>query len=418
MAESLFRTFTGISFLQEEANKSIKVALFSGRRTGGALFNLLQVYLWDKFDTQFYPPKHPKENPSGRNLGTSSFWALETLNKLGIVCNIQPSGTHAHELSMALNVLYGDKLDIYEKGFVGTQILGHLLYKQLSAGATMTPMLTDTVGTRSFLETAVQLKDGDKPALCSFATARQDSGTLEEYKNLMEYYARIAGCGKPVLMASEIDERDKDFKKAIEQLYGSSGVGGALGDSEKIDHLLVLGIETWSKPLTTAFGASEAAKITRVWAGNGITGYTVKTGDNAGKDKVTFDKKAAKEVLDELTKRAALFQGLHQAAINELSKSGNITPLKLEESLLAEKQKLLDDTIRRIVAKEGISAVKREFMTPTGETFQTIEEEVKTDGGRRTRRKGRKVTKKYVRKNIKKSKHIRNRRSNRRNSRK
>ena len=158
IAESLYRTFSSMCFLDK---KTIKVALFSGRRTGGALFNLLQVYLWNEFDTQFYPPNHPTPNPDGRNLGTSSFWALETLKEMKIPCVIQATGTHAHELSMTLNVLY-PKLDVTTAGFVGSQILGHLLYKLLAAGqGHTTPMLTDTVGTKSFLKTASLLIDKD-----------------------------------------------------------------------------------------------------------------------------------------------------------------------------------------------------------------------------------------------------------------
>jgi hypothetical protein len=72
LAEALYRTFSGMCFLSD---KSIKVALFSGRRTGGALFNLVQVYLWNQFDTPFHT--------GGRNLGSSSFWALHTLKNMG-----------------------------------------------------------------------------------------------------------------------------------------------------------------------------------------------------------------------------------------------------------------------------------------------------------------------------------------------
>jgi nicotinic acid phosphoribosyltransferase len=413
MAESLFRTFTGISFLQKEKNKGIKVALFSGRRTGGALFNLLQVYLWDKFDKSGTPLA------GGRNLGTSSFWALETLRDLKFQCQIQPSGTHAHELSMTLNVLYGEDLDIPEIGFVGTQILGHLLYKKLSAGKTPTPMLTDTVGTRNFLETAVALKDNEtgKDALCSFSSARQDSGTLEDYVTIMRYYTSIAGCDMPILMASEIDERDDDFKTAIECTYKLAGVGGALGDSEKIDSKLVLDIE-WKKPVENAFAASEAAKITRVWSGklrSGklISGYTLKTGDAIGKDKndkVTFDKKADTEIVTKLDGRASKFQALQIKAIEVLRKS-NPTKEEIEsfrfekmvgeksiEEIITEKQDVLDLLLESIIKPVGIKGQKR--------------------GGRRTRRRARKVTKKRVRKNIRKSKNKKSRRSYRRKSKK
>jgi nicotinic acid phosphoribosyltransferase len=410
MAESLFRTFTGISFLQK-TKEPIKVALFSGRRTGGALFNLLQVYLWDKFDKPGTPVA------GGRNLGTSSFWALETLRDLEFPCQIQPSGTHAHELSMTLNVLYGKDLDIPEIGFVGTQILGHLLYKKLSAGETATPMLTDTVGTRNFLETAVALKDKQtgKAALCSFSSARQDSGTLEDYVTIMKYYTSIAGCDMPILMASEIDERDEDFKNAIEFTYKLAGVGGALGDSEKIDSKLVLDIE-WKKPVENAFAASEAAKITRVWSGKSTSGYTLKTGDAIGKDKndkVTFDKKADTEIVTELNRRASIFQALQIKAIEVLRKS-NPTPKEIESFRFKKTKMVGDKTIEEIITeKQDVLDQLLESITKPG----GIEKGQKL-GGRRTRRKGRKVTKKRVRKNIRKSKNKKSRRSYRHKSKK
>jgi nicotinic acid phosphoribosyltransferase len=395
MAEALYRTFSGMVFLSETTTH-IKVALFSGRRTGGALFNLLQIYLWNQFDSQFYPKGHPKENLKGRNLGTSSFWALETLKDMGFPCSIQPSGTHAHELSMTLNVLYPE-LDVTDVGFVGSQILGHLLYKKLSAGPTLTPMLTDTVGTRNFLVTAVALKDGEKPALCSFAAARQDSGTLADYSKMMTHFVKIASCTTPPdLMASEIDDRDKDFIEAIKRGYVLAGVGGALGDSEKIESMKILGVEEWSKVNTGHFAASEAAKIARVWSGLGNTGYTLKTGDGTGK--VTIDDKAESSVRTGLEARAAKFQELHKAAVDALNDNQSPAELELSEDDITAKQELLNRLLGEIVKSEQ-----------KGGTF---------GGRRRTRRKVRKVTKKNVRKNIRKSKHIRNRRSNRRNSRK
>ena len=437
MAESLFRTFTGISFLQKPENASIKVALFSGRRTGGALFNLLQVYLWNMFDTPGTPAR------GGRNLGTSSFWALKTLKDLGHECQIQPSGTHAHELSMTLNVLYGEQLDIYAKGFVGSQVLGHLLYKELSAGKIPTPMLTDTVGSFSFSKTATQLIDykTKNPAFCSFTSARQDSGELEEYAMLMGFYANIAGCSKPGLMASEIDERDTDFKKAIDVKYNElsenqfegytlAGVGGALGDSEKIDALLVFGIP-FNKNIH--FAASEAAKITRVWGGKGKSGYTLKTGDSDSKDKVTYDKKADSDITTELLSRADHFQQIHKDALKAIKENSFdvfIRSLSLNEGELKAKQMDLEKLFRRISTQGGsggavaaLSASLPADAAAAGVYNPNIDEDpggigLYRRGGRRTRRRARKVTKKHVRKNIRKSKNKKSRRSYRRKSKK
>ena len=443
IAESLYRTFSSMWFL---ADKKIKVALFSGRRTGGALFNLLQIYLWNKFDTQFYPPSHPSSNPDGRNLGTSSFWALETLKKMGIACDIQATGTHAHELSMTLNVLYPE-LDVPEVGFVGSQILSHLLYKRLSAGPDqITPMLTDTVGTYSFLKTASLLSDKEtgKPALCSFGAARQDSGKLADYAKMMRHFVELAGCGKqPGLMASEVDKTG-DFDEAQENGFGNWGVVGLLGDSEKTADVKILGVN-FDKKNKAHFGASMAVKIARVWSGSGKTGYTLKTGDGTGK--VTIDDKAPTDVKAELEERAVKFQALHNAAVEALNAGS--TPAALQEltpDQINEKQELLDLYLGQIVG-EGQGGVEEAFtgqvlpyspggadlasgtqIMTTSDLIKTAEGKVRSGagaerdvlpgGGRRTRRKARKHTKKNVRKNIRKSKHMRNRRSNRRKSRK
>ena len=366
LAEALYRTFSGMCFL---ADKNIKVALFSGRRTGGALFNLLQVYLWNQFDTQY-----STSNTSGKNLGSSSFWALHQLTEeMKMTMSIAPSGTHAHELSMTLAVLYPD-LDDPNTGFVGSQILGHLLYKYLCAGSTPTPMLTDTVGTGNFLKTALILNDYQtgNPALCSFASARQDSGKLEDYKKLMTKYVTKAGCGKqPLLMASEIDSY-KDFEDAISKGYTLSGVGGALGDSEKI-----LSVETLGKDFNEEkhFAASMAVKVAYVWGGNTKVGYTLKTGDGEGK--ITIDTNASESVQNDLTAKAISFQGFHKTARDTTE------PVIFEST--TDKQVLLNAILERLI--NGLK------------------------GGRRR-------TRKNVRKNTRKNKQNKNRRSNKRGSKK
>jgi CRISPR/Cas system-associated endoribonuclease Cas2 len=269
-----------------------------------------------------------------------------------------------------------------------------------------------------------------KPALCTFGSARQDSGKLEDYAMLMKFYATKAGCDVlPGLMASEIDERDTDFQKAIDVKYKElspgqfdgytlAGVGGALGDSEKIDTELVLGNEFIDK---VHFAASEAAKITRVWGGNGKTGYTLKTGDSFSADKVTYDKKAEKDITDELQERAKRFQTFHKdalEAIRESSFEAFIEPLSLSQEELQVKQVKLDELLDRIITKRG--PVMIEQLTSTGEDFRYDQngQLITGGGGRRTRRRARKVTKKYVRKNIRKSKNKKSRRSYRRKSKK
>lgn len=372
LAEALYRTFSGMCFLE---NRPIKVALFSGRRTGGALFNLLQVYLWNQFDSQFIPVV----NPTGKNLGTSSFWALHILKTIvdSKIIVIAPTGTHAHELSMTLAALY-PQLDDQRKGFVGSQILGHLLYRYLSAGSDkISPILSDTVGTINFLKTAVSLNDvkTGKKALCSFQmSARQDSGELSDYALIMNHYFNIAECSRPPLMASEIDDRDKDFDHAIGAGYTLAGVGGALGDSEKIDSEEILGIKF---DTNNHFAASMAVKVACVWAGADTeTRYTLKTGDKDSEDKLTYDKKNASGMLD-IGKR---FQELHRKGVEEIKEK--ITSAEFTSAETGDKQTLLDEIIIK--------------MSPSADTTPP-------KGGRRTRKHVRKNTKRNKKQNKKRS---------------
>jgi hypothetical protein len=273
LAEALFRTYLGRQYLETNPDaKDIKVALFSGRRTGGFLYNLLQVFLWSKFSKPF---------PAGRNLGTSSVDAWYQLNKLGMTGIVAPAGTHAHELSMVLSSIYAD-LDKNGKNLVLTQVLGHYLYYKLthqSSPAPM-PMLPDTLGTESFLRAAnvIKILSNDKTSFKSLlemiGSARQDSGTLENFKKLMETYDYKGG-----MMASEIDNIT-DFDEAQRLGYGLAGVGGALGDSEK----------AWNTTGGRTFNASMAVKAVRVFfdGKSNENSFPVKTGD--GDDvKVTAD---------------------------------------------------------------------------------------------------------------------------------
>ena len=470
MAEALYRTFSGMCFLH---NKTIKVALFSGRRTGGALFHLLQVWLWNKFSTSVAS--------GGNNLGTSSFWALQTLKKLSIETRISPTGTHAHELSMTLATLY-PQLDDHETGFVGTQLLGHILYSLISGGNGKVPLLSDTVGTANFLKTACALNlpdflkgDGESNCLTRFSAARQDSGELEHYKLLMMVYSALSGrttC--PMLMASEIDDRDLDFIKAILLGFQLAGVGGALGDSEKIDALKVFGKEfkcrieghdgmkqeELDKALAALpekdlhFAASMAVKIVCVFVDgdDGVEArYTLKTGDAEGK--LTID--PAAPTRGDLEKQGGEFQTFHREALENCLK---IAPQKLKDQFeginayIAALEKALksgdpaagaeaplasslqdDYNSMRALDLQSLPKFDQAAISAKQTAFTELLEKFRAalssggvvassssgkSGGRRTRRRARKVTKKYVRKNIRKSKNKKSRRSYRRKSKK
>jgi len=289
LAQALFRTYLGIKYLENNPGaNSLKVALFSGRRTGGFLYNLLQVYLWSKFSTPF----NALTNASGRNMGTSSVdaWYMLNMLKIGVVhvklsedaVIVSPAGTHAHELSMVLSSIYAD-LDTNPDKLVLTQVLGHYLYYRLThqnSKAPM-PMLPDTLGTESFLRAANVIKvpktgvvGAKVPLLTIIESARQDSGKLKDFIALMDKYNYTGG-----KMASEIDNIP-DFKEAQRLGYGLAGVGGALGDSEK----------AWNTTGGRKFTASMAVKAVRVFFDGKLNenSYPVKTGDG-GAVKVTAD---------------------------------------------------------------------------------------------------------------------------------
>jgi hypothetical protein len=277
LAEALFRTYLGMKYLETNPSADkIKVALFSGRRTGGFLYNLLQVYLWSSFSTSFSPI-----NLAGRNLGTSSVDAWFQLNKLGMTRIVAPTGTHAHELSMVLSSIYAH-LDKNPQNLVLTQVLGHYLYYKLTHqnSPSPMPMLPDTLGTESFLRAAnvIKIVSNDKtsfePLLQMIGSSRQDSGKLKDFISLMDKYNYING-----KMASEIDNIT-DLNEAQKLGYGLAGVGGALGDSEKV----------WNVTGGRKFTASMAVKAVRVFFDGELNenSFPVKTGDGDAV-KVTAD---------------------------------------------------------------------------------------------------------------------------------
>jgi hypothetical protein len=137
-------------------------------------------------------------------------------------------------------------------------------------------------------------------------------------------------------MASEIDDRDLDFIKAILLGIEFAGVGGALGDSEKIDALIVFAKKFKCRiddhddketkgELTRAlhairaselnFAASMAVKIVCVFVAGGSdraeASYTLKTGDAEGK--LTIDPEAPTK--GELKEQGVKFQQLHRGAL-------------------------------------------------------------------------------------------------------
>ena len=286
--------------VQKIKGKSMTPALFTGRRTGGYLFLLLQNLFFAHHFNQF-TPNGPNVDECGKTkcLGTSSVDCYYELNRLSVVTSnqqikcLRPVGTHAHELSMVISVLfpYFDK-NKYELPL--TQIIGHELYRVLSAntrptpsGVIMFPMLPDTLGTAAFMKAANWVKMPDNSSFISKITsARQDSGKLENFKKLMENWDYKQG-----MMASEIDNTETLLKATILG-YTTSGAGGFYGDSVKVWNSSVSSPSMAVKAVNVEYCVPEVEKqyyqglefphiiITDKQDNSGhVKGYPIKVGD-------------------------------------------------------------------------------------------------------------------------------------------
>jgi len=253
--------------------------VMTGRRTGGFPLILLQAMF-------LAPTLKPSPSEPSKLIGTSSTTAHYWLKDTGVDSALVPvaSGTHAHELSMVLGSVLGELDD--RAGLPLSQIVGHMLYFYLSVPhgdvkadgrKNLMPMLPDTLGTKAFMTAAQPLKvphgphKGD-PVLSVIGMARQDSGTLEGFKELLAKYEDFKGA----LMASEI-EVPEDLFKAKELGYVAYGAGGFYGDS----------LKAWDK---SAKNISMAIKVLRVYvSGERSTYEPVKTGDPSGSGEGKFE---------------------------------------------------------------------------------------------------------------------------------
>jgi hypothetical protein len=266
-------------------------ALFTGRRTGGIEFLLLQNLFFADHFLQAGPAPAPVKRSLLESypdphaticLGTSSVTSWYKLNSIGLPC-LSPAGTHAHELSMVLSIVFAP-LDVNKYNLPLTQIVGHLMYLKLTWAKTggLMAMLPDTLGTRAFMKAANAVLVDGVPFIRKFHTGRQDSG--KHLKNFMMNMEMFNYTG--MKMASEIDT----IETLIEALYNefdSFGAGGFFGDSVKV----------WGPNISSTSMAVKAVKV--VCPSNGaaidfaklpyldetnedpsvIVGYPIKTGD-------------------------------------------------------------------------------------------------------------------------------------------
>jgi nicotinic acid phosphoribosyltransferase len=227
--------------LEDNSPKIIKGALFTGRRTGGYAFMLMQnLFVNDNY---------------GNCIGTSSVNSWNDISKIRrskMNANnrnnrnkpryvLPPVGTHAHELSMVISAL----IPQVDKNYPLTQIIGHYLYYYTSPEGSPSPMLPDTLSTRAFMEIAslINVKDKitllERPFLSIINSARQDSGEMKDFAKILKTYKPSLNNLKKDydftnnIMASEI-ENTEDLRTAFNHpQYKTFGAGGFFGDSEK-----------------------------------------------------------------------------------------------------------------------------------------------------------------------------------------
>jgi len=253
----------------------LKGMLMSGRRTGGLPLMMLQA---------IYLTPAMKLDPSATSnlVGISSATATYWLKDAGVSAKLipQPSGTHAHELSMVMGAVMSALDD--KAGMPVSQIVGHMAYFFLSVPRgdvrAKMPMLPDTLGTMAFLKTASDLTipfgpHKGKPVLSVIGMGRQDSGSLAGFKDICGQFDQFTGG----IMASEIEVPD-NLVTAAELGYAAFGAGGFFGDSQK----------AWN---SKAHNISMAIKVLRVHTSDGTRTASdpVKTGDKDGDGEGKFE---------------------------------------------------------------------------------------------------------------------------------
>jgi len=295
------------TYLIQREKPSFKPALFTGRRTGGLLFLLLQNLFFADHFNQFNGLNPAESKPHAlsllktpimnTSLGTSSVDSWYILQNLDLPC-LQPVGTHAHELSMVTSVLY-PHIDQNSLHLPLTQIIGHYLYYELVWKKTkgLMAMLPDTLGTRAFMKAAnyvtISTEDGKTQKFIELIqTARQDSGKLTDFKNNMKNlgYTIDGTTTSPLksMMASEIDDTHT-LLEAAELGYASFGAGGFFGDSEKVwGNKKAASNSMAVKAVRVRYQASPEKDYSSIKymlpTGLDVIGYPVKVGDpsNAG----------------------------------------------------------------------------------------------------------------------------------------
>jgi hypothetical protein len=263
LSKALLRCATSVAYTRiMQSCGGPTSALFTGRRTGGLPFLILQNLFFIDHFKQSLPPimdkgvLTPQSKPTiglysvlpeaTACLGTSSVDAVlylrtlllqpengvtrELMNKVDDPNVLNFVGTHAHELSMVLSVLYHE-LDVNPLKLPFSQVLGHYLYEELVRKKTLgpLPMLSDTLGTPAFVLAASILLLNNCVFLSFVNSARQDSGDLVDFENILDLIGYTGTC-----MASEIDDTATLLKASLLTKFKTFGAGGYFGDSNKV----------------------------------------------------------------------------------------------------------------------------------------------------------------------------------------
>jgi nicotinic acid phosphoribosyltransferase len=298
-------------------------------------------------------------------------------------------GTHAHELSMVLSVLYHE-LDVNPLQLPFSQVLGHYLYEELVRKKTLgpLPMLSDTLGTPAFVLAASLLLKDNYVFLSFVNSARQDSGDLVDFGTILD---KIGYNGS--YMASEIDDTATLLKSSLLQKFTTFGAGGFFGDSNKVFDKDGVNISMAVKAVFVECTynqepipvAQRPLNITIKTVGDTTTckGYPVKTGDPTNVNDVAGRQQISKFSADKLLSTDTLIKMRDDAiAVRE-----NATNILLTPELLSKaKQQIFRDVITMNGNNLIIDTNPLNALVPV---FQLAEKIVVVGGGKskRTTRK-------------------------------
>lgn len=394
LKEALFRCYLSINKANKafESPKKLSGALFSGRRTGGYAFTLLQVYLISKLY---------KGTPPFR--GTSSVdahWQLNDMIKTKTVTGINtsnllpPVGTHAHEQSMGLQGVLKEQLGDKPQ-LPLSQLLAHYLYfkvvKQKSPAPPM-PMLADTLSTKAFVltgglfnEDGTPNSDGTGHFLHFILSSRQDSGKLSDIQKTIrdatdkEILKKIQNKSMGI-MASEIS-KPADLQKIVDNDekdiddYNSFGAGGFFGDGHK----------AWTCVEPIFKSPSLAVKSTEVFT-NGSVGYSIKLSDSDGK--LSLLKTTDKDVLEQLKKVVENSQQIKNTSNIDISKmeTNPLLPYRTEADNLQTLISTYDVVADKLYPSEQQTGGKRRTRKRSKRTKRRSQRKQKRSQRKRTRR--------------------------------